>query len=94
MAEPLNLTILEWILLAIAAVAVLGLFGWLKFRRDERVVADFLRDSGVDTRKPYRSTFEISDATDLHEDRVRTLCKKSPRIGAKHDDEDAWKLHD
>jgi hypothetical protein len=93
MTDFLHDPLVQSILLAIAAVVVLGLFGWLKLRRDERVVADFLKSSGVETRRSFR-TSDIAEATNLHEERVRVICKKSPRIGQKHDEEDSWKLHD
>ena len=92
MTDFLNEPLVQWILLAIVVVGVLALFGWMKLRRDEKVVADFLHSSGVDSRRPFRTTSEIADATDLHEKRVRTVCHKSTRINLKHDE--VWKLHD
>ena len=94
MTDFLNEPLVQWILLAIAAVVVLGLFGWLKLRRDEKVVTEFLKSSGVETRRPFRTTIEISEATELREKRVRTVCKKSNRIGRHQDEEDSWNLHD
>lgn len=76
---------------ALVAVLVLGFFGWLKFKRDEKVVADFLKNSGVDTRRIHRTTNEISSATRLHEKRVRKVCRKSTRI--KKEQDDAWRFH-
>ena len=94
MTDFLDEPLVRWILLATGAVGVLGLFGWLKLRRDEKVVAEFLRQSGVDTSRRFRTTSEISEATELHEDRVRIVCTRSPRINLKHDADDSWKLHD
>ena len=76
---------------ALVGVLVLGLFGWLKFKRDEKVVASFLKDSGVDARRIHKTTYEISSATNLHEKRVRKVCRKSTRI--KKEQDDSWKFH-
>lgn len=80
-------------LLILAAVAILGVFGWLKFKRDEMIVAEFLKDSGLPDRNGTGSTTEIASATSLHEVRVRAVCRKSVRIKKAHKDEDRWKLH-
>jgi hypothetical protein len=76
---------------ALVAVLVLGVFGWLKFKRDEKVVASFLKDSGVGDRPIQKTTYEISSATKLHEKRVRTVCRKSTRIRKEQDG--SWKFH-
>jgi hypothetical protein len=76
---------------ALLVILVLGLFGWLKFKRDEKVVASFLKDSGVDDRPIHKTTYEISSATNLHEKRVRKVCLKSTRI--KQQQDDSWKFH-
>jgi len=81
----------KWLLAIPAGVLVLGLFGWLKFKRDEKVVADFLRDSGVEAQPENKTTYEISSSTNLHERRVRKICRKSARI--RGEDEDSWKFH-
>lgn len=94
MTDFLNNGIVQAVLLFLGAVVVLGLFGWLKFRRDEKVVADFLKTSGLQERNRFSTTTEIASATNLHEDRIRTVCKKSTKIKKTHKDEDAWKFHE
>jgi len=94
MADFLDNGIVQAVLVAFAAVAVLGLFGWLKFKRDEKVVEEFLKDSGLPDRKRFSTTIEIATATSLHEDRIRKICKKSTRIKKEHKDDDTWKLHE
>ena len=76
---------------ALVVVFVLGVFGWLKFKRDEKLVASFLKDSGVDDEPIHKTTYEISSATRLHEKRVRKVCLKSTRI--KKEQDDSWKFH-
>lgn len=91
MNELFENQILQWVLGALVGVLVLGFFGWLKFKRDEKVVASFLKESGVDARRIFKTTGEISSATNLHETRVRRICQKSIRI--KKQKNDSWKLH-
>lgn len=76
---------------ALVGVFVLGLFGWLKFKRDEKVVADFLKNSGLAARRVHKTTYEISSATSLQEKRVRKVCRKSTRI--KKEQDDSWRFH-
>lgn len=80
----------QWILASLVGVLILGVFGWLKFKRDEKVVARFLKESGLETRRILKTTSEISTATEIHEGRVRKVCRKSARI--KRED-GSWKLH-
>ena len=47
MTDFLDNPLVQAILGLIAGVALLGWFGWLKFKRDEKVVAEFLKNSGV-----------------------------------------------
>ena len=93
MTDFLDNPLVQAILGLIAGVALLGWFGWLKFKRDEKVVAEFLKNSGVDSRSAFRTTSEISAGTDLHEKRIRIVCGKSARIGPTQDEKDTWKLH-
>jgi len=94
MTEFFDNGVVQLVLAVLAAVAILALFGWLKFRRDEKIVAEFLKDAGLDGSKRFRTTVDISSATRLHEDRVRSVCNKSNRIKQKQEDDDVWKLHE
>ena len=92
MKELFENEIVVWVLAGLGAILVLGLFGWLKFKRDEKVVADFLRASGVeDEGRSLKTTKEISSATNLHEKRVRRVCRKSTRI--KKEQDGSWRFH-
>jgi hypothetical protein len=46
--------------LATLVVVILGVFGWLKFRRDKKIVRELLKNSGVDTRDDITTTGVIS----------------------------------
>jgi len=68
------------VLATLVVVVILGVFGWLKFRRDEKIVMEFLKNSGVGTRDDPATTTAISAATRLSETRIRRVCSKSARI--------------
>jgi hypothetical protein len=68
------------VLATLVVVVILGVFGWLKFRRDEKIVMEFLKNSGVETRDDLATTTAISAATRLSETRIRKVCSRSARI--------------
>ena len=82
----------QWVFGVILVVAVLGLFGWLKFKRDEKVVADVLQAAALETGPKRKTTNELSSITNLHETRVSRVCHRSRRI--KKDEDGSWSLHD
>jgi hypothetical protein len=81
------------VLVTLVVVIILGLFGWLKFRRDEKVVIEFLKNAGVDAGDDYTTTTAISSATRLSESRIRRICGKSARVRRHQHDRESWKLH-
>ena len=81
------------VLVTLVVVIILGLFGWLKFRRDEKVVIEFLKNSGVETGDDFTTTTAISSATRLSETRIRRICGKSTRVRRHQHDREYWKLH-
>lgn len=85
--------VIQVVLATLVAVVILGVFGWLKFRRDEKIVKDFLKNSGVETRDDPATTTAISAATRLSEKRIRKVCSKSARIRRHGEDRESWKLH-
>ena len=40
--------IVQGLLVTLIGAIILGLFGWLKLKRDEKIVAKFLQNSGVE----------------------------------------------
>jgi hypothetical protein len=80
-------------LVTLVVVIVLGVFGWLKFRRDEKIVIEFLKNSGVESGDDSTTTAAISSATRLSETRIRRVCGKSAVIRKHHEDSESWKLH-
>jgi hypothetical protein len=84
--------IVQGVLLALVGVLVLGLFGWLKFRRDEKIVAEFLENSGVEAAHTATTTHAIHLSTKLSKARIGTVCRRSKRIKRHREEGESWKL--
>jgi hypothetical protein len=85
--------VIKVVLASLLVVVILGLFGWLKFRRDEKVVIDFLKHAGVDADDDITTTTAISSATRLSESRIRRICGSSASIRRHREDIESWRLH-
>lgn len=92
MNEFFNNDIMQWIFAAIMGMLILGLFGWLKFKKDEKIVTEFLKKSGVETSHKFRTTHAISSVTNLSHERIKNICSKSSRIERDHIDKESWKI--
>lgn len=92
MSDLFDNEIVQIVLATLVAVVVLGLFGWLKFRRDEKIVVEFLKKSGVETGAASVTTTDISSATRLSEARIRKICGKSARIRKHGKEKGYWTL--
>ena len=75
--------IVQGVLATLVGALILGIFGWLKFKRDEKIVTKFLKNFGVETHHAFRATHEISSATNLNEKPIRKVCSKSSKIRRK-----------
>jgi hypothetical protein len=80
MSDFLDNGVVRTVLATLVGVVILGLFGWLKFKQDEKIVMEFLKNSGVETSDESATTTAISAATRLSETRIRKVCSKSARI--------------
>jgi len=92
MSEFFNNQIVQWVLATLIGGLILGIFGWLQFRRDEKIVTEFLKKSGVETSHTYRTTHAISSVTNLSKKRIRKVCSKSPRIKRNKKEKESWKI--
>ena len=92
MSDVLMNGIVQGLLVVLVGVLVLGLFGWLKFRRDEKLVTEFLENSGIETHHTPGTTHAISSSTNLSKERIRYVCRKSSRIERHPQDKASWKL--
>ena len=91
MSDYLKNGIVQGLLVILVVVLVLGLFGWLKFRRDEKIVTAFLKKSGIEPHHTSGTTHAISLSTNLSKERVRHVCRKSTSIERHSKDDESWK---
>jgi hypothetical protein len=84
--------IVQVVIATLIGALILGIFGWLKFKRDEKVVTRFLKNSGVETDHIFRKTHAISSATNLSQERIRKVCSKSSKIRRNQKEKESWKL--
>ncbi len=82
----------KWLIFTFACVLVLGIFGWLKYKKDEKTVTQVLRWFDHQGGDRFISTQAISSATQLSEQRVRKVCRKSALIKHHHEDNESWKI--
>ena len=84
--------IVQSVIAMLIGALILGIFGWLKFKRDEKVVTRFLKNSGVENSGTFRETHVISSATNLNQERIRKVCSKSCKIKRHQKEKESWKL--
>jgi hypothetical protein len=92
MSDFFSNEIVQGVLATFVVVLILGLFGWLKFRRDEKIVIEFLKHSGVETGDAAGTPDAISSATELSRTRVHRICSKSSRIKEHGKEKGSWTL--
>ena len=85
--------IVQGVLATLVGVLILGLFGLLKFKRDEKIVTEFLKNSGVDNSHTFKTTNAISSDTNLSKERIRNVCSKSSKIRRNQKEKGSWKLY-
>ena len=84
--------IVKGVFVTLIGVLILGILGWLKFKRDEKIVTKLLKNSGVESSHTFRTTHAISSATNLSEERIRKVCSKSSMIRRNQKEKESWKL--
>lgn len=55
MSDFFNHEMVRWVLATLIGMLILGILGWLQFKRDEKIVAEFLKKSGVETRHSFNT---------------------------------------
>jgi CRISPR/Cas system CSM-associated protein Csm2 small subunit len=84
--------IVQGVFATLIGVLILGILGWLKFKRDEKIVTKVLKNIGAETSHTHRTTHAISSATNLSEERIRKVCSKSSMIRRNQKEKESWKL--
>ena len=59
MRDFIDNEVLLVVLATLVVVVILGVFGWLKFRRDEKIVKEVLKNSGVENHEDVVKTIAI-----------------------------------
>ena len=82
------------IIIAVVVLVVVAahfwLYAWVKFKMQEGVILQFLRDSGE---YPVHSSSAISAHTNIAIERVVAVCTKSRHIGKSRESGDAWRVN-
>jgi len=55
MSDFFNSEIVQWVLATLIGMLILGILGWLQFKRDEKIVAEFLKRSGIEVPEEIRN---------------------------------------
>ena len=92
MSDFFSSEMVEGVLAALIVILILWIFGWLKFKRDEKIVARFLENAGVETPQACRTTNAIASGTNLSEARIRKVCRNSTRVRRNRKEKESWRL--
>ena len=92
MSELFKNGIVQGVLATLIVAMILGVFGWLKFKRDEKIVTKFVENSGVETGHTFKTTHAISSATNLSQERIKKVCSISLKIKRNAKEKESWKL--
>lgn len=80
------------LVVVIAAAAHVILFRWVKFKIDEGVVLQFLRDANDEGLPNCHSTQTIAAHTNITAGRVLVICSKSGEISPHAGEDGNWQL--
>jgi hypothetical protein len=80
------------LVVVIAIAAHVALYRWVRFKIDESVVLQFLRDSDEAGQLNCHSTEAISTHTALPTERIAKVCDNSNEIAPHPDQADCWQL--
>ena len=84
------------IIIGIISGVTVALLIWLiktiNSKIDTHKIIIFLQKSKATTKHTFRSNHAISSATNLSEERVRTLCSKSTQIKRNEKQKESWQL--
>jgi|TARA_R100000005_G_scaffold94463_1_gene72548 hypothetical protein len=84
----------KWIVslvVAVAVVAHVALYRWVKFKIQEGVILQFLRDSAEEGAPDHHHASAIAAHTQLPAERVAAVCAKSKEIIADPEAGQSWR---
>jgi len=79
------------VVVVVALAAHIALYRWVKFKIQEGVVLQFLRDAGETGAPDHHHADAIAAHTDISPQRVAAVCGKSPQIHCDPEVENSWR---
>ena len=79
------------LVVVVAVAAHIGLYRWVKFKIQEGVILQFLRDAGETGAPDHHHADAIAAHTDISPQRVAAVCGKSPQIHCDPEVENSWR---
>jgi len=83
MSEFLDNGALQKILAGLVCVVILGVFGWLKYKKDRNIATTYLKDLGIDVVATYRASHESGATGASTRDRAEKVAGGVPERGGK-----------
>ena len=75
----------------VVLAAHVGLYRWVKFKIQEGVILQFLRDAGEAGAPDHHHAEAIAAHTEISPQRVAVVCIKSPQIHSDPEVENSWR---
>lgn len=79
------------VVVVVALAAHIALYRWVKFKIQEGVILQFLRDAGEMGAPDHHHADAIAAHTDISPQRVTAVCGKSPQIHSDPEVENSWR---
>jgi len=79
------------LVVVVAIAAHIALYRWVKFKIQEGVILQFLRDAGEAGAPDHHHADAIAAHTEMSPQRVAIVCVKSPQIHPDPDVENSWR---
>jgi len=79
------------IIVVVVIIAHIWLYAWVKFKIQEGIISQFLRDAAEVDGFPGHSSDTISGHTNIAVDRVVAICEKSKQIDRSREDSELWR---
>ena len=79
------------LVVAVAVAAHIALYRWVKFKIQEGVILQFLRDVGEAGAPDHHHADAIAAHTDISPARVSVVCRKSVQIQSDPEVENSWR---
>lgn len=82
--------------IGIGVAVVVSILGWLyklvMFKKDEKSILEFLKQSQNNTDHNYRSSEAIASHTNLTIERASKVCSKSKKVHRNTKEKESWSL--